>query len=524
LKEREFNRRKNDQERKKKDFERKKEQLERRKADAQRRKENEERRKKEQEEKKKKDEEKPADEKENKDEDTEMKPDETPKENGEEKKEAIEDAKEEKTEETAEKTEESEPEKKENSTELEKKEEKPLEELVEPVWEEIKAEDIDAETPMNNQLEGFVHLTTLDQSVLVLGPQRPETRKDCEVLMLIGLPGAGKTHWAFKKCEECPEKRYTVLGTKFLLDKMKILGETRKPGNNQMRWEKLIELCNRGIQTLNDIAAKRRRNYILDQPHVYTSVQRRKMRVFGDFKRVAVIVVPEEEEYKKRFKERIDKEGKDLPDHTINELKANISLPELEYKWFDEILYSDLEGEQAKEAIGKENELGKKELNRRRRNDYGRGRDYGRNNRDQRWAPRDRWGPPSGQRGPPIPPPGFRRDFGYDNRDRRGGWGQDNWMNNNRSRGYGGAPPPRPGRRDDRDRDRRDHHNRDRRDYSNRSGGSSSNNRNDRRDDRGSSKNQSSKDWNSGANAAAAGQWGNNWNNYCEFFLFYIFL
>jgi heterogeneous nuclear ribonucleoprotein U-like protein 1 len=274
---------------------------------------------------------------------------------------------------------------------------------------------------------------------------------------MIGLPGSGKSFWASKHAAENPEKRYTLLGTKHLLERMKIQGVARKPGSGPGRWEKLIELCNRGLLTLNDIACKRRRNFILDQPHVYISDQRRKMRVYGDFKRIAVIVVPNEEEYKKRSKQRLDIEGKDIPEAAVNEMRANLTLPELEYQWFNEIIYTDLEQEAAQAEVNRENERGKKALSQRNRHgDFNRGgRDFNQRN-DRRWGNgggnqrndrndfrrNDRWGPrnqmnnmggsSSGGGGG-----GYRRDFDF---NRRGGnWNRpDNWQNSPRQGGYGG--------------------------------------------------------------------------------------
>lgn len=40
--------------------------------------------------------------------------------------------------------------------------------------------------------------------------------------MLCGLPGVGKTHWVEKWVREHPEKRYTVLGTHELVNRMKV--------------------------------------------------------------------------------------------------------------------------------------------------------------------------------------------------------------------------------------------------------------------------------------------------------------
>ena len=42
------------------------------------------------------------------------------------------------------------------------------------------------------------------------------------MIMLIGLPGCGKTTWVNKYVAEHPEKRYNVIGTAALVDKMKV--------------------------------------------------------------------------------------------------------------------------------------------------------------------------------------------------------------------------------------------------------------------------------------------------------------
>lgn len=318
--------------------------------------------------------------------------------------------------------------------------EEPEQEPVLP--EDITEEEIEQDTPHENCLPGYTYIGNNPIDQLSKGPRRPENRTDCEVIMMIGLPGAGKSHWALQRAKEHPEKRYTLLGTKYLLERMKIAGQPRKPNTGPGRWEKLIELCNRGLLTLNEIACKRRRNYILDQPHVYISDQRRKMRVYGDFKRIACIVVPKEEDLKVRIKQRLETEGKDIPEAAVNEMRANITLPELEYQWFNEILYSDLEQEAAAEEVSKENERGKRALN--QRNRQGNFNRPGFNNRN---APR--WGPPGGNQqqfnrrnnwGPPAQNRPMQGQRNYDNYNRGGNWnGPNNWNNNRPARGgYGG--------------------------------------------------------------------------------------
>lgn len=335
---------------------------------------------------------------------------------------------------------------------IEEKVEEIVEEEEEPVLpQDISEAEIDQETPVGNCVDGYLYISNVPIDQLVKGPRRPETRAECEVIMMIGLPGAGKSHWALEKSATNPDKRYTLLGSKHLLERMKIQGVARKPGSGPGRWEKLIELCNRGLLTLNEIACQRRRNYILDQPHVYISDQRRKMRVYGDFKRIAVIIVPNEEEYKRRFKQRLDVEGKDIPEAAVNEMRANLTLPELEYQWFNEIIYADLEKEPAQAEVSKENERGKKALSQRNRhNDFNRGgRDFN-NRNDRRWGGRndrgndfrrnDRWGPPNRGGNQPMGG-GYRRDFDYNSRGGRNWNGPDNWSNRQgpRQGGYGGS-------------------------------------------------------------------------------------
>lgn len=344
---------------------------------------------------------------------------------------------------------------------VEEKKENSLDEQLAALPAEISQHDIDAEYPINNCGEGFIYVSKYPIEDLVKGPRRPDARTDCEVIMMIGVPGAGKSFWATKHAAENPDKRYTLLGTKYLLERMKIQGVARKPGSGPGRWEKLIELCNRGLLTLNEIACKRRRNFILDQPHVYISDQRRKMRVYGDFKRIAVIVVSSEEEYKKRFKQRLEQEGKDIPEAAVNEMRANLTLPELEYQWFNEIIYSDLAAEEAQAEVSRENERGKKALsNRNRQNDFNRGgRDFNNRNNDRRWGNNsggrndrndfrrnDRWGPRGGNNQGPMGGNGggggggYRRDNFDFNRRRNNNWNRpdNNWNNNPRQGGYGG--------------------------------------------------------------------------------------
>uniref|UniRef100_A0A1L8DCX0 Putative heteroproteinous nuclear ribonucleoprotein u-like protein 1 n=1 Tax=Nyssomyia neivai TaxID=330878 RepID=A0A1L8DCX0_9DIPT len=296
--------------------------------------------------------------------------------------------------------------------------------------EKMEVEEEVPEKPINREtLPDFIFISHLPREELAEGLRRVETRKECEVIMMIGLPGAGKTHWVTKWNEENPEKLYNIIGNKYLYDRMN--------RSKISKAEKFNDMCNRSFTVLQELAQKRRRNYIFDQTNVYASAQRRKMKGFGDFKRIAVIVIPDDEEYKRRVASRNEGGSKELADYAVNEMKANFSLPTLDLAWFDEIKYVELEEESATKLVQEYMEKGRKALPQKRRN-YDdnrdrRRRDYGNDRRWDRGDRRDRWDM-GGYRGPsgwrPPPPRDYYGGGGYDRRDR---WNNDpNWVSGNR--------------------------------------------------------------------------------------------
>ncbi|XP_039953054.1 heterogeneous nuclear ribonucleoprotein U-like protein 2 isoform X1 [Bactrocera tryoni] len=286
-------------------------------------------------------------------------------------------------------------------------------------------------------LVGYELIALIPEEKYVPGPQRPNSRKECEVILLVGLPSAGKTHWALQHIKENAEKRYHVIGADSLIAKMTIDGAPRKP-LHKGRWERVYELCLNNLSPLEEIATKRRRNFILDQTNAYASAQRRKMKGFGDFKRIAVVCIPNEEELKRRNTEKTEKgNANTIRESTLNNLRANFTLPSIDLDWFDEVIYTDLSGDEAKAEVKRYNEKGKKALDESQPNK--------RNRRDHRQRGDDRRHRDGGGGGS-----GGRRDFHRWNDRRGGGGGHSGGGNRWGGGGGGGAPGYRSGWRDDR--------------------------------------------------------------------------
>lgn len=196
---------------------------------------------------------------------------------------------------------------------------------------------------------GFSMLQNVPIQDLIRAVKGPETRQDAEVIMMVGLPSCGKTVWAEKHCKEHPDKRFYMLGTNNIIDKMRIFGLTRKR-NYHGRWDALIKQATGCLNTWLKISEKRIGNYILDQTNVYFTARRRKMNCFKGYRRIACVIINEEKVLLERSEKVQREEGKVVPISAIMEMKANFSLPEVGES-FDEVRYVELKPPRAREVV-----------------------------------------------------------------------------------------------------------------------------------------------------------------------------
>ncbi|XP_059405935.1 heterogeneous nuclear ribonucleoprotein U-like protein 1 [Carassius carassius] len=288
------------------------------------------------------------------------------------------------------------------------------------------------EEPFFPQPEGFTFIQDIHLEERVRGTLGPATKADCEILMMVGLPGSGKTTWAIKHAVENPAKKYNILGTNAIMEKMKVMG-LRRQRNYAGRWDILIQQATQCLNRLIQIAARKKRNYILDQTNVYGSAQRRKMRPFEGFQRKAIVICPTDEDLKERTLKRTDEEGKDVPDHAVLEMKANFVLPEVG-EFLDGVTFVELQREEADALIKQYNEEGRKAgPPPEKRFDNRQGSFRGRSN-FQRYDSR---GGPQGGRGG-YQNRGGSGGGGYRGGYNRGGYNQNRWGNNHRDGSSGG--------------------------------------------------------------------------------------
>lgn len=309
--------------------------------------------------------------------------------------------------------------------------------------------------PFNEPAEGLEEYTQaalLPVEERVRGLARIATRGECEMILLVGLPSAGKTTWARNHAAAHPEKKYEIINAAIYLEKATVNGVSRKE-HAKMSWDKVHHRVTKNLMDVTKVASSRRRNVILDQTNVYGDAQLRKVRPFEQMKRRCVVIVPTDEELQARRKKQEEEGEKNIPDDAVNEMKANMALPAADSKAFDEIIFPELQREEAQTLIdqynkeAKEKGFGKKheeyknkwEMNKRMR--LMTGSPYG---------PRPLFGAPGFGRGGMMPPV---RGFPYGGGMRggpsmirplmRGGWGAGGGgggYGGGYGGGWGGAP------------------------------------------------------------------------------------
>ncbi|CAF0956110.1 unnamed protein product [Adineta steineri] len=168
---------------------------------------------------------------------------------------------------------------------------------------------------------GFHFINDYHEDERIRGILQPSRKEECEVIMMVGLPAAGKSLWIERHCAIYTDKKYVILSTNNIIKQMNI---DDCNGNSEM-----IDRAVQCLKTILDKAVGQKRNFIIDQTNVFGNARRRKMSLFDGFFRRAVVVIPNNNEYERRRHQQQIEQDKFTPDLFINEMKTKFDLPEV---------------------------------------------------------------------------------------------------------------------------------------------------------------------------------------------------
>ena len=151
-------------------------------------------------------------------------------------------------------------------------------------------------------------------------------------LMLVGLPGTGKSTWLTNDYQDVPFVDCVPLSTDAEIEKMCASQGIAYDQGFKLFIDQAQKIVNQKMSN----AIKNRSDIVLDQTNLTRKSRARKMaQLPKTYKKIAIFFpVPDDTEWKRRLASR---PGKCIPQSVLDEMRANLEVPALD-EGFDEVV------------------------------------------------------------------------------------------------------------------------------------------------------------------------------------------
>ena len=162
-----------------------------------------------------------------------------------------------------------------------------------------------------------------------------EIEKPLRSIMLIGLPGSGKSTWIKNFMSDKDPSQWVIASTDDILEKWgKERGLNYNQAFQQLNFKAVVAQMTQDIQD----AIKNGKNIIFDQTNMNQKSRRKKLQMLpATYTREAVVFTITDEELKARLKKREKETGKKIPSNVIDSMARSYEAPTKAE--FDKITY-----------------------------------------------------------------------------------------------------------------------------------------------------------------------------------------
>lgn len=153
------------------------------------------------------------------------------------------------------------------------------------------------------------------------------------LIMMIGIPGSGKSTYIKKILSQNPEKDYVVLSTDDLIE---LWGQERGLNYTQAFAKLNFKQIQKQFDKKFEDALKDKKNIIIDQTNLTAKSRAKKLSLIpDDYITTGIVFKVDPEEVQKRLVKREQETGKSIPSHVVQNMVKSFEMPN--YSEFDEI-------------------------------------------------------------------------------------------------------------------------------------------------------------------------------------------